>query len=829
MLSLFLASLACSQSDVERIREINESVATTPTATVGPTTTIAPPLSPVAIATVAPLPSPVPTTTVALPSPVPIVTVALPSPVPIVTVAPPSPIPVVTVALPSPVPVATIALPSPVPVATVALPSPVPIATVAPPSPVPVATVALPSPVPVATVALPSPVPIATVAPPSPVPVATVALPSPVPIVTVALPSPVPVATVVPLATVAPTTTVTQGGLSAEIQVTEVTEGDCINSTLTEGISIETVVIVVCTGPWEYRVLGSFEVSGQGSYPGEGYFGSSANENCDRRFSDFLYPLEELWGAGDRTVSCLQASLGLSVVDPAKLDRLVGVNTVDLGECYNEAPETGGVLVELVDCSGPWEYRVLGAFRVVDQEKYPDKSFFEGRAFEGCDRRQSHFAYPLEESWMFGDRTVTCLQESFGLSVVDPAKLDRLVSSDTLSIGECYNEAPETGWVLVELVSCTDPWEYRVLGLFEVTDQVTYPGQSYFETRALESCDRRHSDFLYPFEELWKLGGRTVTCLQESFGLSVVDPAKLDRLVSLDSLETGECISRAPETDGMLVELVDCSGLWEFRILGILEVDDHDDFPGESYFERLAYENCDRRYTLPLYPAPESWILGDRAVSCLQQSFGLSVTDPAKLDRLVGLNTVDPEGCYNNAPETDGILVELVDCSGPWEYRVLGTFKVDDHDDFPGESYFDKIAYENCDRRYSLTLYPVPESWILGDRAVSCLQQSFGLSVTDPAKLDRLVALNAVDPGECYSEAPATDGILVELVDCSGPWEYQVVKAFNVPWDGEYPGTDYFEQQVDKECGDSGYFLDPSRWTWDLGNRVVLCIRASNP
>ena len=45
-----------------------------------------------------------------------------------------------------------------------------------------------------------------------------------------------------------------------------------------------------------------------------------------------------------------------------------------------------------------------------------------------------------------GDRTVSCLQESFGLSVVDPDKLDRLVRVNTANAGECFNEAPETGW-----------------------------------------------------------------------------------------------------------------------------------------------------------------------------------------------------------------------------------------------------------------------------------------------------------------------------------------------------------------------------------------------
>ena len=179
------------------------------------------------------------------------------------------------------------------------------------------------------------------------------------PTMTVAPPSPVPIATAAPL-TPNPTATETSGQLSAELQVTEVTEGDCINSTLHEGISIETVVIVVCSGPWEYRVLGLFEIDSQDGYPEETLFASRAFENCDRRYSSHFYPDQESWRLGDRTVNCLQGSFGISVVDPAKLDLLVGVDTLELGECFDEALETGGVLIELVDCSGPWEYRVLG-------------------------------------------------------------------------------------------------------------------------------------------------------------------------------------------------------------------------------------------------------------------------------------------------------------------------------------------------------------------------------------------------------------------------------------------------------------------------------------
>ncbi|MCY4529503.1 MAG: hypothetical protein OXD46_10810 [Chloroflexi bacterium] len=397
--------------------------------------------------------------------------------------------------------------------------------------------------------------------------------------------------------------------------------------------------------------------------------------------------------------------------------------------------------------------------------------------------------------------------------------------------GDCIDSTLPKGITFesVVIVACSSPWEYRSVGLIEVENMNRYPGRDYFEKRAYENCDRRSSYILYPPEESWTLGYRAVSCLQESYGLSVVDPDKLDRLVQVSRVILGECFNEAPETDGILVELVNCSGPWQYRVLELFEIGDQYNYPESSYFEKRAYENCDRRSSYILHPFQESWLLGDRAVSCLQESFGLSVVDPDKLDRLVGVNTIELGECFNDAPETDGILVELVSCSGPWEYRVLELVEVEDSEKYPREDYFERRAYEDCDRRYSYFLYPIQESWILGVRTISCLQQSFGLSVVDPTKLDRLVDVNTVNAGECFNEAPETGLRLVELVSCSGPWEQQVAKTFLVPWNDEYPGTDYFEQQATKECEGSDYYYAPDRRTWDLDNRVVACTKASNP
>ncbi len=96
--------------------------------------------------------------------------------------------------------------------------------------------------------------------------------------------------------------------LSAKITTTEIREGDCINSTLPEGISIETVVIVPCAGTWQYRVLNSFYVADADRYPGEDFFEQRAHESCDRQYSFLLFPPAESWRFGYRTVNCLQGN-----------------------------------------------------------------------------------------------------------------------------------------------------------------------------------------------------------------------------------------------------------------------------------------------------------------------------------------------------------------------------------------------------------------------------------------------------------------------------------------------------------------------------------------
>ena len=99
---------------------------------------------------------------------------------------------------------------------------------------------------------------------------------------------------------------VTSTSLGAEVSAMDIQGGDCISSALSEGISIETVEIVPCSGTWQYRVVSLFDVADSELYPGVEFFAEQASENCGRGNSFWMYPTTESWELGDRIVVCLQ-------------------------------------------------------------------------------------------------------------------------------------------------------------------------------------------------------------------------------------------------------------------------------------------------------------------------------------------------------------------------------------------------------------------------------------------------------------------------------------------------------------------------------------------
>lgn len=191
-------------------------------------------------------------------------------------------------------------------------------------------------------------------------------------------------------------------------------EGDCTNDPLPEDAGLETVDTVSCSDAYEWRVVSTFEVPRQQSYPGVAFYDRMAWEQCDSRYTDFLFPLEEDWEEGNqiRTVICLQNSFGLSIRDPGRLDRLVALESLKINDCYKEAPRTDYSLVEKVNCSAQWEYKVTHIFEIDDLDSYPSDAYLDRLALRRCPQPWTHHYSPSPQSWRVGERTVQCLTSS---------------------------------------------------------------------------------------------------------------------------------------------------------------------------------------------------------------------------------------------------------------------------------------------------------------------------------------------------------------------------------------------------------------------------------
>ena len=68
--------------------------------------------------------------------------------------------------------------------------------------------------------------------------------------------------------------------------------------------------------------------------------------------------------------------------------------------------------------------------------------------------------------------------------------------------------------------------------------------------------------------------------------------------------------------------------------------------------------------------------------------------------------------------------VELVSCDGPHDFEVLQLVFVDHEKGapYPGEAYFDDLFISECPLEANYLIFPVEESWELGDRVLNCLQ-----------------------------------------------------------------------------------------------------------
>ena len=87
-------------------------------------------------------------------------------------------------------------------------------------------------------------------------------------------------------------------------------------------------------------------------------------------------------------------------------------------------------------------------------------------------------------------------------------------------------------------------------------------------------------------------------------------------------------------------------------------------------------------------------------------------------------NDLHFDDCFNFVDELND-EINIVPCSGSWQYRVLGSFN-STLSTYPGPAHFRVLASSRCASTVSQILYPTSETWDLGDRTTICLEQRAG-------------------------------------------------------------------------------------------------------
>ena len=84
--------------------------------------------------------------------------------------------------------------------------------------------------------------------------------------------------------------------------------------------------------------------------------------------------------------------------------------------------------------------------------------------------------------------------------------------------------------------------------------------------------------------------------------------------------------------------------------------------------------------------------------------------------------------------------------------------------------------------------------------------------------------------GDCFKQIIIDSVVIineVERVSCEEEWQFRITRQMltTLPGSATYPGGEYFDELRPTECPDvSTYLLWPSRDSWDLGDRVWLCL-----
>ena len=181
-------------------------------------------------------------------------------------------------------------------------------------------------------------------------------------------------------------------------------------------------------------------------------------------------------------------------------------------------------------------------------------------------------------------------------------------STFDLEVGDCIVPPPDVSIdesIEVErvgTVDCSEPHDGEVVAVFEMNG-FTYPGDDELFNRAYDQCPQEASLVFYPSEESWAEGDREVACVLES----------------LFDLQIGDCVRYpGPEEVFESIGRVSCSELHDAKVVGSVEMPGVS-FPGDDAVTEYGFQQCPASTDITLVPTSESWELGDRVITCLDE------------------------------------------------------------------------------------------------------------------------------------------------------------------------------------------------------------------
>ncbi len=169
--------------------------------------------------------------------------------------------------------------------------------------------------------------------------------------------------------------------------------------------------------------------------------------------------------------------------------------------------------VQLVPCSGVWQYILLNAFVVGADDGYPSQDYFLEQISRRCDPASTFQFYPEPNSWKLGDRTVKCTLEADAVF--------------TPEVGRCFAPNVEEGLFADDRVSCDAPHSMEAFHVVRYEKSTSFPGQQVVDEFAGGAClsafepyvgtpyDESEVFFVFfrPTEATWRLlGDREIDC-----------------------------------------------------------------------------------------------------------------------------------------------------------------------------------------------------------------------------------------------------------------------------------------------------------------------------